>query len=352
MNIEFNLTQKEVKGFSEFFSFADIHEAKKLLIDKAIEQYKELRDRKNNLHSSNTTHQNTLDELRSKISSSKDLFRIKDRIELELKKFGQMGEDVELPKRVNEMKQKRLSGVNQLLQSLKNITSNLLNQSNNTISFKESGNVRAKFLFIPAFLSLLTGVALYVLSSDFTILLFGILVSIVNIISFFLINMYQEIRFEKSDLFLINYNDSIGNYYQKFVEKLNRQENAFFVNAAWVNALREEKDKVMGAIQSRLGGRSFYDIDTEIKNVSELIEKQNIEINTIIDSMINAEEYLKLRREADLLKTESNSEFKPTDEINITIKGIDRLEQKLKGTIINYLNYLKKNEIIKSISYL
>ncbi len=352
MNIEIDLTQKEIKTFTEFFSGVDKHEAKNIMLKTAIDQYKEQRDRKNSLQSSNETLQNSLDDLKAKITSSRDLFKIKDRIEHELERFGYMGKDDGLSAKVKEMKNKRIMNVDKVLQKIVQITNRVISQNNNSISSLDSNGVRGRFLLFLSALTFITGTTLYLLIGETIIIIAGIFVSIVNLSNFFLVNMYQDVRFDKVDFFAINYNGGIGNYYQKFVEQLNRQENAFFVNAAWISALTKEKDKVVSAIQDRLGGRSFYDIDTEINKQNELIQNQTEEINKIIDSMISAEEYLKLRRESDLLKAELGNKLDTNEEINIIIRGLDRFEQKLKGTIINYLNYLRNNEIIKSISYM
>lgn len=337
-----DLKNKKISAFTDLFSNIENKSLKKLMLQGAVDQYKYLRDTKNELSLKNDELRKNIDALESKVASSRDLLKLKDRIELELNRFGDLGSRKDLEPIVQKMKVQRLDNVYKVLKSLRNITAKLITQNNNPISGENLGGVKARLLLFTSFLVITLSVGLLALNSNITFFTFGLFVAFVNVVFFFLINYLQEVHID-TDIFSINYSDPSGNYYQKFVENINRKENAFFVNAAWINALQREKNKVMEVIQSRLGGRSFLDIDAEKKKYESEINSNQNQIDTILDHILSAEDYLNIRRELDLISSESNESI---ERPKVDIIGISNLEEKLKGTIMNYLNFLKNNEII------
>ena len=349
MEVEFDFGQKKIESFPELFEMLEDNSLKYHLLKKAVEQYKYLRDKKNDLRLSNESITKTIEDLKIKTSSVKDLIKIKDRVDFELVKFRKIEKS---DKELKKLKDKRISKINNLLIYLRNLTSGMSNKENDLMFFEGDYNVKAKSILFLSFITFIFGIIFYLFSFKIIILIVALIVTIINIMSFFLINLFQDTKLLEKDLGLFNYNDSSNNYYQQFVKKLSERENAFFVNASWKLALERERKQVLSSIESRLGGRSFDDIDEQIKVQNNLMLKQENEINNILDSVISAESYLKIRRELDLVSLEGVDDQIGSKEINFIVRGIDNLGSKLKSYVMNYLTYLKNHEIIKELSYL
>ncbi|MCA9387309.1 hypothetical protein KC669_04715, partial [Candidatus Dojkabacteria bacterium] len=317
------------------------NEAKLALLEAAVSQYKELRDSKNDLYSSNETLENQIQKLKARIESSKELFQLKDRIEHELSRYSSIEDSNQ---KVNEIKNKRFALITNLLIKLQNIISDSSKSENNTVSDNNTSTMYGVFMLLPLPFVIVISTILFIRTSQVQHVVLGSIIFLLNLIFFFLVNLYSEVRIFNSSLFSIDYNNTNTNIYQQFVKKLSNRENEFLVNAAWVDALKTERSKILETIEKRMGGKSFIEIDAELKKLQEEIENNNSNINKKVDGLIDAEEYLKIRRELDLLKIDNPSITAP-DSLNIKFIGLSNLEERLKGTIMSYIEYLKQNQI-------
>ncbi|MCA9381582.1 hypothetical protein KC678_04920 [Candidatus Dojkabacteria bacterium] len=339
MNISIDVTQKKISSFLEFLQVED-STAKLFLLESAVNEYKQLRDSKNELYNKNESLEANIQKLKNSMESSRELFQLKDRIDLELRKYDDAfnGSD----QKVAQIKNKRFELINNLLTKIQNI---LTDTSSEDKSEKDNTNsMYGMFMLFPLPFVVVISTLLFLKTSQTEHIILGSTIFVLNLALFVLVNVYSEVRIFNTKLFSIDYNNPNTNIYQQFVKKLSNRENEFLVNAAWVSALRTEKNKIIETIEHRMGGKSFIEVEGELKKLQEEIDSNASAINTKLDSLIDAEEYLKIRRELDLLKID-NPNLQALEMPNIVIKGLDNLEQSIKGSIMSYIEYLKQSNL-------
>jgi len=317
------------------------------LIAKVISLYKSQKARKDELTSEINNLHAEIESLKNRSNSATDLVKIKERIDYELTKFGQISSDTQLESKTISVKQTRISTIVNLLRNIKdtliaNNSSKTLEESLNTSHFPVLYLIVATFLVI---------IVLFVLTANVKFLVLGVISILINIfIMFGLRNTSYPSSLKFPNLDYENYS---SDDYENIVSTLNKKEDEFLVNAAWVYALRSEKSKIESAIKNRLGGNSFEGSTESIEGLEILIENKHIEINRILDSAVSAELYLKLRRQQDILKIEAEQSNESLDTltsniypIEITLSNTNSLDNVVRDTIMNYVVVLKQSYVV------
>ena len=199
---------------------------------------------------------------------------------------------------------------------------------------------------------------IYLNTMDSQIIYVGSVVILANLFIFFLINIFSDNKKEEvlPNPLGIDYTNINNQTYQQLISKLNqKKDDVFLINAAWVNALRAEAKRVFIAINQSLDGQNYMEVNNVIKEKENKIRQNDAEINAILDATLTAEEYLKLRREIDILKIEIDSE-KTSDNLvsqdpskEIIIKNVENLANPLKSYIKRFFEYIDKRYIIKYV---
>lgn len=319
---------------------------------KAVDQYKAMREEKTKLFDKADTLQIEIEEVKAKTDNAKDLFRIQERLDYELKKFGELSNDPDLNQKTSTLKARKLSQIMKILHSIKAATNSISDKVTRSRRAGAGDFIVAKGLFFPIFLIFIITLAVYILTENEIIVTAGFITLLLNMFLLVMVNSARDFNFRYPVTFgEVDYENSNNKTYEKFINELNKRDGTFFVNAAWVDALRKEKFKIGQAITRRMGGHSFEEITQNILVKENEIEASNLKINAILDTMISAEEYLKLRRELDIQKIEKESSSrsnreKPTSAggekpSEIRVSSLESLDQRLKGIIMSYLEYLK-----------
>lgn len=75
----------------------------------------------------------------------------------------------------------------------------------------------------------------------------------------------------------------------------------FFIDKAWITALREEVQNINKMISERLGGKELSDLQLEQRNLQANINNLKAKIEEFKTQELSPEDYLKARRELDML---------------------------------------------------
>lgn len=300
---------------------------KLVFLNQVVDWYKARKDQKKDL-------EEKLTEFESNHSNEKDikvdyLDKISNRLDYEINKFEQISRHKKDTISTQMLKESRISFIFNKLKNLPRPTGHKLNGAN-TNSPLMDGNIVLWLSFIITILSLLT----FVISSEGFILLLGAALLIFNIFNFLLINLAISDDFSKMFNLQLNYNEPQKGYEDFVREVANAKEDEVIVNKAWLNALVREKERVANAMNLNSNKNDQLD--------EEAIKNQLAEIN---EYLISSSEYLKIRREIDILEIEvgdSNESINP----EMTLTNTDNLEKSFKMTIMNLMEYSSDKLVI------
>jgi hypothetical protein len=280
------------------------------------------------------------------------LVQIYNRLLLEVKKFGDLSKQKNLNDRVNYIKNKRISNIANIL---KRLHTNLADKVNNYLQKNSRSHLKAKSIIVLGVVVISVSLLIYLITLNTKIIYIGSVTLLINLFIFFLINIFSNKKTEevKSELGIDYTNINIKTY-EELISKLNeKKDDVFLVNAAWINALRAEAKRVYIAINESMEGQSYTDAANALKEKESKMKENDIEVNKILDSMISAEEYLKLRREIDILKIEVDASGKnenlQTPDKELVIKNIENLTNPLKSYLKKFFEYIDKQYIIKYV---
>jgi ABC-type multidrug transport system fused ATPase/permease subunit len=310
-----------------------------------VQLYKNQREKKSKLTEENDRIQQEIKDIQKKISGANDLFLIKNRLNLELNKFGEIGKDSNLNNKIQDLKNNRIKGI---VGFMRNVKASAMNMVSKPFESVERSFLVGKLLIVLMFLTLMATAFFYSISLNHWIILLGFVTFILIFFFFLIINILG------ADLFAnqLNIKSTIDissnlNEYEKFMAMLNKKEDEFFVNAAWVKALNVEMNKIEKTIFERLRGHSIEDLNKKISEYQVKIKQNNEELNKILDKMISAEDYLKIRREMDIIKIEL--EGKDSAVLNqwllsneILIEGFSTLNDKIKEGIMELTEFIRQ----------
>ena len=103
----------------------------------------------------------------------------------------------------------------------------------------------------------------------------------------------------------------INNEGTKIIEVNNQNnfanEDNFFINAAWVNAIKTEMATVDDAISKNLNGKDYSQMEKELADIDIQEKQANDELQNLDKKSLTSEEYYKKRRELDILKIEKEN---------------------------------------------
>jgi hypothetical protein len=319
---------------------------KSSMFNSIVQLYKKQRENKNKLTEKNEEIQQEIKEIQKKIASANDLILIKNRLDFELGKFGEISKDSNLNIRVETLKNNRIGGVVGLMRNIKETAVSIVSKP---FDSADREFLVAKSLIGLMFMTLIATVVFYFVSLNNWIILLGFFTFITIFFFFLIINILGSDLFANQLGMLNSIKQSKNmNEYEKFMTTLNKKEDEFLVNAAWVRALNVEKGKIEKTIQERLKGQSIDGLNKLIADYQTAIRNNNEALNKILDQMISAEDYLKIRREMDIMKIEL--EGINTDQLNewlikteILIEEFSTLDDKIKGAIMEFTDFVRQS---------
>ncbi len=269
------------------------------VLEKEIAIYKDSKKMKEEAQNKIAKHEEELKDISTKLEDSEYLIQIMNRINRELAKFGnQQPPDEIITQKVEQLKQTRIKKVIEILKTVKNF-GNIFVSHDQTYSKEDQVNI-SMFVAMIIVQTLLTTI-IYIATSDVRIIFVGFIALLI----IFLGIIYAKLSIGKalSQEQTNPYKDK-NLTFDRLMQKFDRQENAFFVNAAWITALRKEKQTVEQVLQNRLEGQRYNDVVLKISKIKREIAELKSNLEEIDKFKISAEEYLKKRRELDTLKVE------------------------------------------------
>ncbi len=343
-----NKTELAVSTVTSLFEFIENVSAensllKKRLIEIAIDEYKQYRDKKNKAMKSIEEINQQIDMLKQNINSAEEIIKMKERLEFEVTKFSQYISDNQLEAKVDSIKETRIQKIVQLLKSF---TENALQKTVN-VAFPKNPPKKPLHTFQLLILALVPVIAilLYVYRSNNEVLVWGIVFFIILFFEFTILYVINvAFSNDSKAVFDLDYTSLSPGDYEKFIKTLNPKEDEFLVNAAWVDALKAEHLKIQNSIRVKTGGKSIDQIKVEINNLEDNLSKVNEEINEILDVMITPEEYLTLKRELDILAIETEGQPE-TENLSLVYNINSILDDRVKTIIMKYVEWVQKGGI-------
>jgi hypothetical protein len=344
MELTVDFSSNKITKLSEFFNLIKDERVKFALMQSAVDQYRELRDEKSNLLDLIDSHEVEKKETESKIDSVKDLTVVVQRIDNELSKFNDLISDSTLEDRIQSLKEDRLSRLMKLLVSFSSrFLGNGSNQVGSTSSLDDS-LIRGWFMVVSSVTILIGGVVLYVSTQNVGVLLAGTVTAVLQIALFLLFNVFSDVILSHDRLFSTQYTDGGSKIFEKYGGKFDSEENMLFVRSAWLGALKQEKERLMSIINSRVDGGDIGQLTSSISGQESKSKEAQARINEIADIMMNAQDYLALRRELDLetINGSDGNENKPEGPVELTFKNLSSLDESPRQSIMKYIEFLKQ----------
>ena len=239
-----------------------------------------------------------LDETLDSVAS---LLEKKSQIETELMKYGDLGKDPTLQEKVNTLKNKKLD---KNIEKVKNVTA----IKKEILGINSHTEHHFKFIGIPLViliaLQTLITITLYLVSLQTKVILIGLFALVILAIFLAFINILKT----KANVYIYD-EDKIKNTkvsYQE-IDITNPNEESFFLNAAMVNAIKQELAGLDSLITSHLGGKNLDEVKAEKSKVDNEYEQLKQESDKMDSETLTTEEYYKKRREIDILKIEQEN---------------------------------------------
>jgi hypothetical protein len=326
-------------------------------LEKELESNVEGGKKEKELKAEISSLESEINTLNASISSVTDLIKKRDGVVAELKKLEPLSSDSKLIQKVEKIKRRRLE---RLFTYLTNLSSRLGNKfSNNDLVDKTTSKESIiKFLLILVIAQLLSSIALYLYSLNNQIVYIsligliaqGILVTLVNIAKFQEATSIEDLSIE-----ILENSEDIGT----------ERENKFLINSAWINALKKELESIEKTIKVNLKDQELVQVKGEIEQKQQRIENLRKELSGLGNASLTQEDYLKKRRNLDILKIERENlqAEMPVELVNtptldehveenmtffpLVITGLHSLESKLQTEVQMMVDTLRnKRQII------
>jgi len=298
-----------------------------------------------------------------KLKSVSSLIEVRKKIMTDLQKFGNMASDVQLEQKVQQLKRSRLSQVLSFLLGIKNHTTHIVSQA---MDEERAIILVAKGLLLLPFIQVFISLSLYLLSRENKVLYLGFITLLLNILLFILINVLRD---RKVNNLVERSNDSKLSFAAIAKQFENRDQEKFFVNAAWITALKQETQTIENTISNNLKGKKYVQIEEELKNSKEKLKSVKQKLENLNNKSVSSEEYLKKRRELDMLQIEKdnliailNKNIKFDEKAIFDNNGVGRsnvdnklpvilvnigsLSQSIKTKVDDYIQMLKESQQI------
>jgi uncharacterized small protein (DUF1192 family) len=281
--------------------------------------------------------------LNASISSVTEFIKKRDGVVSELKKLEPLSSDSDLAQKVERIKKRRLE---KIFTYLANLGSRLGNKfSNGEIGNKSmSGESIVKILLILVVIQLLLSITLYLYSLNNQIIFISFIGLSIQVVLIILANIVKSPK-------AISIADFPTKPLEKGGEFGSETENKFLINSAFVDALKKELRSIEKNIKSNLKDRDLAQVKGEIEQKQQQLETVKKELGELGSASLSQEEYLKKRRNLDILKIERENiqaelpSMQPND-LNVDeshkkdiillpliITGLNNLESKLKDAI-------------------
>lgn len=284
-------------------------------IDKDIASYQNQKQSKDDADKKLKDIENQANILTEKSASIKLLMENIKKIDSQLSKFGDLAANKNIVNQVQSLKEQRMSKrLTDMVNSKKTpaaIVRKAVQMGNSAIQGRE--------LIVLAFIQLFITIILYLTSSEIQIVTLGILSLIIISISTFVLNIgKQEVNNSVVQL------DDNQSTVQSDVTQ-DKKLDSFFINIAWVNALKSERQSLNEIVTHRLGGKNYEEFHKELQEVSLAKEKLVSEKETANKGILSSEEYYKRRREVDILRIEKE---------NLEHSGLPQLDTQILNKVV------------------
>lgn len=299
-------TQNAINDFPESAEALENEAPRKVIeqkiakLEHEIDHYKSQRTERQRHEEVIKTNTKRIDVISEKLSSSKHLIAIINKIDEELKRFGAMTYTNDINQQILQIRRNRISTVLNLLRSIRSKAHFLVKEHPG--AKKNAGSETKYFVGLVTFLGVITTI-LHLSTNSLLVMLLGGL----GFLFIFIVMMYLKVTLTsdlntKTAVPKVRSGERKAITYQQLTRNFNKREDELLVNSAWVNALKQERLRILQSISKRLGNQTY---DTLLKSESELrkgIDASREEIIQIMAEKISAESYLRKRRELDLLK--------------------------------------------------
>ncbi|MDQ7021306.1 MAG: hypothetical protein Q9M91_05765 [Candidatus Dojkabacteria bacterium] len=189
----------------------------------------------------------------------------------------------------------RIQSIIGVLKKLKLNSESIVDQD----KYHDKKNRTNSFLYALSSIFYLIGTILFYLQSgDLRVIIIGLIGFL--IILFLLIILKVSLATNKTRNFRVDPTD-LDSSYNSFTTHFDPNEDALLVNSSWVKALRSESFRLNEMLKRNLGGKDYNEVQLELGNIEKSIDEIKNEIDELEKNRITSEEYLKKRRELDVL---------------------------------------------------
>lgn len=268
-------------------------------IQVQVDFYQNEKKIKEELNSNIKKYKIDKENINQMLQSVELLIENRESLNLKLKSFEQFTDSYE---KVKELKTQKINYLNSKL-SLRQTPGSSILEDDSKEGEKKSASLNI-FLIIPI-INLLVTFVVFLVTYNITILLIGILFTVLLII------IYIVSRFFKDSLEDIEELNSKAFSQQKdSKEKIAEVEDPntqLFINSAWANAIKDEIEVIDINITKSLNGKSYDSLKQDLSHLDLNIEKENQKLEELSQKAITSDEYYKKRREIDILKIEKEN---------------------------------------------
>lgn len=328
----FDLEKKE-----KFYSLSQERDTLKAKID----EYKDKRQKEKEKEAKLKYLAEKKKRLEDMLSNVSDLIKLDNNLDKELIKFGELSQDKHISEKVSTIKYRRIEVILQALQTLKRPFSQ---PNQDALESHEEGNRN----FYPIYLGGIIFQAVVTLGLIFVTdvilyraLLIGLFIA--NVVFYWAMSFFTA---QQESIVTIQHSaPRLG--YEDLIKEFDNEEDVFLVNAAWVNALRREKARVRKLIDME-----FEEDEESLESLQEkltMVEHEKAEWETLSASdIMSPQEYLKLRREFDIVEIELEDYEEAEQKIPcMIIAGVNKVPAGTAEWVYNKIQELVNKNILQ-----
>jgi hypothetical protein len=273
--------------------------------------------------------QTEISEVDERLKSVNGVIESQKKIDTSLQKFGQLqGKDIN--KDSVQFKQEVMNYRQTELQKISEVKNSTIEEGRKVISRGVSGNKVPRYTPLVSLFVMMFGVGAALFTGIAELALAGAVFGMISAIIWFRAKTLPlEIKVRGSKLSpqsgvtpQVSRQPSANDSRLKSLEK-------FFVDKAWMVSLRQEKRRLDDKVESDLGGQSLTEFTAKReKLLSEYAEMQK-EIEELSAVSLSPEDYLKKRRELDMLKVDkarAESKLRKQENYSRVLELIEKLK--------------------------
>lgn len=269
-----------------------------------VEEYKTLRAEKKQIEKNIISIETNKNNLEKRIQGVKDFEHLIKNIDNQIKRFEPIARDPHLHIKVSQFKQTRLQKIFYFLANVHKITARRIRK---TLTPQNRNGFQGLHMVFYIFIQLILTVVTYLYTNNDIFILLGFGFFLGNVLLLIVFNFLPLESNVNNGIFSIAKVNNEITFEQLEKQTRSQSEDQFLVNVAWYNALQKEKKRIDQTISAQLEGGSFEKITTDIKIANTKIKELQDTAEEITNKMLSPEEYLKLRRDLDILKIEMES---------------------------------------------